>query len=203
MRLRNEQIEAMGAALGLDFGARLAGCLKQLPPPGVENAAAVIDFCLSASRIYHLESEREIAVLALALSAKRGGGRKAVPLDAQSILRDLRMDTAERLNRLIEWAGDSAGTVASLAAPFEDKPAAGPIAKKEEAAGVRSITIQLIDEADWGVAGEEYRVEFSNGVRAHGYLDGDGEAAIGGIEDPGVCQISFPDLDQAVWERVS
>jgi hypothetical protein len=201
MKLRNEQIEAMGQALGLDFEVRLAGCLRQLPPPGVKDAGAVIDFCLSVARIYHLNSEWEIAVFALALTAKRGGFRNTVPLDAQTILRDLRMDAVEKLDRLIEWSGDA--TVASLAGPFGDKPAAGPIARKEEPQGGKSIVIQLMDEADWGVEGEEYCVEFSSGVRAYGYLDVGGEAVISGIEDPGVCQVSFPNLDQAVWERAS
>ena len=64
------------------------------------------------------------------------------------------------------------------------------------------IEIQLVDEEDNPVAGERYRVTLPDGETvAEGALDENGLARVEGI-DPGICQITFPDLDQDHTERI-
>jgi type VI secretion system secreted protein VgrG len=62
------------------------------------------------------------------------------------------------------------------------------------------IAIQLVDEIGNHVPGEDYRVTLPDGSIIEGTLDKRGRAKISGI-DSGNCQVTFPDLDQAVWKR--
>jgi hypothetical protein len=59
------------------------------------------------------------------------------------------------------------------------------------------LEIQLVDEQQNAISGEEYRARLPDGSPAEGYLDDDGWTRIEGITTAGACQISFPNLDQA------
>lgn len=63
------------------------------------------------------------------------------------------------------------------------------------------IEIELVDEADRPIAGERYEVTLADGRVVRGSLDAKGLARIERIP-PGECQICFPDLDLAAWERI-
>jgi type VI secretion system secreted protein VgrG len=63
------------------------------------------------------------------------------------------------------------------------------------------IEIELVDEADQPVPGVTYSITLSDGATvAQGTLDGKGFARVDGI-DPGICQITFPELDSEAWKR--
>ena len=62
------------------------------------------------------------------------------------------------------------------------------------------VKIKLVDEAGKPVPGVRYRVTTPGGRVASGSLNKEGKAEVKGI-DPGNCQITFPDLDQAAWEE--
>ena len=63
------------------------------------------------------------------------------------------------------------------------------------------IEIELVDEDDNPIPGEQYRVTLPDGETvAEGTLDDKGVAHVGGI-DPGTCQITFPRLDKEAWEQ--
>jgi type VI secretion system secreted protein VgrG len=63
------------------------------------------------------------------------------------------------------------------------------------------IEIEMVDEADEPIAGERYEVTLPDGSVAKGTLDGNGFARIEGIDPPGECQISWPDLDKDAWKK--
>jgi hypothetical protein len=63
------------------------------------------------------------------------------------------------------------------------------------------IEIELVDEEDQPVPGEEYRIELPGGKTVSGSLDFEGFAHIDGIER-GNCKITFPNLDGDAWERI-
>lgn len=64
------------------------------------------------------------------------------------------------------------------------------------------IEIVLLDSADppRPVPHTRYRIELPDGAIAEGSLDSQGRARVQGIR-PGTCQVTFPDLDEAVWQR--
>ena len=62
------------------------------------------------------------------------------------------------------------------------------------------IEIELVDEEENPVPGEWYRITLPDGQTvAEGTLDDKGFARVDRI-DPGICQITFPNLDQDAWE---
>ena len=63
------------------------------------------------------------------------------------------------------------------------------------------IEIELVDEENGPVPGEEYRIELSDGSVVEGTLDSQGRARHEGIV-PGNCKIMFPNLDKDAWERI-
>ncbi|MCA9312044.1 MAG: type VI secretion system tip protein VgrG, partial [Phycisphaerales bacterium] len=64
------------------------------------------------------------------------------------------------------------------------------------------IEIELVDEDDQPVPGEKYRITLPDGSTvAEGTLDQDGFARVDGIEEPGNCKVTFPNLDKEAWEK--
>jgi hypothetical protein len=63
------------------------------------------------------------------------------------------------------------------------------------------IEIEMVDEVDKPMAGVRFAVTLPDGETvAEGTLDENGFKHIDGIEKPGMCQITFPDLDWDAWE---
>jgi len=58
------------------------------------------------------------------------------------------------------------------------------------------VTIELLGEDEQPIPGMRYRIELPDGAIAEGRLDGEGLARVRGIEQPGSCSITLPDLDQ-------
>ncbi len=201
MKIRNEQIDAMSRTLGTDFRPRLAECLGRLPRLDGGTAQEAIDFCLTAAKHYQLETERELAALAIALCSAPGGFTRSIPPEAETLLRDFRRKPDERIESLLEWAAVPE-EIAGMAAAFGDRPAAEPVAAVERPSSNDWVAIELIDEADWPVAGEEYCVTLPSGALARGYLDRSGKALLSGLRSAQGCKLGFPDLDRDVWERI-
>jgi type VI secretion system secreted protein VgrG len=63
------------------------------------------------------------------------------------------------------------------------------------------IEIELVDEEDQPVTGEQYEITLPDGRVAKGTTNQKGLARIEGI-DPGTCQINFPKLDKDAWEKI-
>jgi len=76
----------------------------------------------------------------------------------------------------------------SAAAPHQPDPA-----KKSW------IEITLVDTEDRPVPGEPYEITLPDNTVASGTLDEKGHARVEGF-DKGNCKITFPKLDQTVWE---
>ena len=85
--------------------------------------------------------------------------------------------------------------------PSTGPPGNLPVNNDDEDKKTHWIEIELVDEQDNPVPGEQYRINHPDGVEAYGYLDSKGFARITGIQSPGSCQITFPELDQEAWER--
>ncbi|MHC5109668.1 MAG: type VI secretion system Vgr family protein [Planctomycetota bacterium] len=62
------------------------------------------------------------------------------------------------------------------------------------------IEIELVDDLSRPCPNEEYEVTEPNGEVTRGTLDANGMARVL-VQDPGTCQVSFPKLDQAKWEK--
>lgn len=78
--------------------------------------------------------------------------------------------------------------------------AAGP-PTQQVGTGTHWIEIELVDEAEQPVVGEPYEIKLPNGKEVTGGLDGRGQVRVTGIDQPGSCQIKFPNLDQDTWHR--
>ena len=63
------------------------------------------------------------------------------------------------------------------------------------------IEIELVDENDQPISGERYEITTPDGSVASGTLDQNGFARVEGM-DSGTCQVSFPNLDRDVWEKI-
>jgi len=63
------------------------------------------------------------------------------------------------------------------------------------------IEIELVDESDNPVPGEQYEVTLPDGSVASGMLNGEGWARIAGFA-PGQCKVCFPKLDKDAWEFI-
>ena len=63
------------------------------------------------------------------------------------------------------------------------------------------IEVQLIDEADQPVAYEKYAITLPGGRVVEGRLNDAGLVRLEGIP-PGICQVTFPKLDQDAWVAV-
>jgi len=61
------------------------------------------------------------------------------------------------------------------------------------------IEIELVDKDGNPVPGERYQIKLPDGSVAEGTLDDKGHARVDGV-DPGNCEVTFPNLDQTVWE---
>ncbi|SMC20413.1 hypothetical protein SAMN02745857_00942 [Andreprevotia lacus DSM 23236] len=77
-------------------------------------------------------------------------------------------------------------------------PAAAPAPAPAPAAEKTWIEIQLVGEDDQPIAGEEYEITLSNGLKFSGTLNAEGMARLEGL-DPDTCQVTFPKLDKAAW----
>ncbi len=83
------------------------------------------------------------------------------------------------------------------AAATSAESAAEEVAKEETTSW---IEIEMVDMDDAPVPGEAYEITLADETVASGTLDEKGLARVEGIE-AGTCKISFPDLDQAAWEK--
>jgi type VI secretion system secreted protein VgrG len=62
------------------------------------------------------------------------------------------------------------------------------------------IEIELVDDDNNPVSGENYSITLPDGTVATGTLDDKGFARVTGI-DPGTCQITFPQRDIDAWRK--
>lgn len=76
-----------------------------------------------------------------------------------------------------------------------------PEETKSEVVETSWIEIELIDESDTPVAGEQYEVTLPGGTVASGMLNGEGWARVAGFA-PGQCKVCFPKLDKEAWEFI-
>jgi hypothetical protein len=62
------------------------------------------------------------------------------------------------------------------------------------------VAIELVDDAGKPVADQAYRIKVPGGAVEEGRLDAKGRAKVANI-DPGMCDISFPDIDAKEWKK--
>lgn len=118
-------------------------------------------------------------------------------------------DSPDLLTLPAEAATIEYGRNTTYATPPEktDGVAAGSVPGKprESSASEKKvywIEIELVDDDGVPCPGELYEVIEPNGEKQRGRLNSKGLARVQ-VSDPGVCQISFPELDMAVWERAA
>lgn len=95
----------------------------------------------------------------------------------------------------------NATAIELAAAALEALEAQPPEIEEPEPVELSWIEIELVDEADQPVPGERYELTLPDGKIRKGTLDANGLARVEGLP-PGNCQISFPRLDLAAWERI-
>ncbi len=77
--------------------------------------------------------------------------------------------------------------------PLRNQPATQP---------VHWIEIRMLGEDDQPIPSLEYRILLPSGEEVKGFLDSHGLARVDGIETPGTCQVSFPELDREAWDKI-
>lgn len=88
-------------------------------------------------------------------------------------------------------------TLAGALAAEQDEPAPPPPRREVDE---HWIAIELVGEDDEPVPGARYEITLPDGKLIRGRLDAQGRAEVSGIEQPGMAQISFVELDQDAWE---
>jgi hypothetical protein len=100
-------------------------------------------------------------------------------------------------------AGAAAGAGAAAqdkTTPLQDEEAARQQQAPAPAASASHfVAIELLDHAGKPVAGERYFVELPDGSTVSGRTDAQGRARVEGV-DPGTAKVSFPDLDQKLYQ---
>jgi hypothetical protein len=71
--------------------------------------------------------------------------------------------------------------------------------REPEVVALHWIEILLVGEDDQPIPGARYQIELPDGRVRAGRLGADGLARVDGIEKPGDCKVTFPDLDQDAW----
>lgn len=90
-------------------------------------------------------------------------------------------------------------TSVSMTARLEDvEPALAPPAPRPPKR--TWIEVQLIGEDNQPIPGVRYRIERPDGSVSEGRLNADGLARVDDL-DPGLCNVTFPDLDEGAWVR--
>ena len=77
-----------------------------------------------------------------------------------------------------------------------------PVGDITESCPYHWIEVQLVDEADQPVARQRFEITLPDGSTRTGQTDAEGVGRVEGIYPPGVCQISFTELDQEAWEMI-
>lgn len=98
-------------------------------------------------------------------------------------------------------SGDAEGTPEPLYSDIQPEPPQPGEPVQNTGVGTHWVSMELVDEAEQPVVGEWYIVRTPDGKERPGALDGHGKAKIAGIKNPGACQIKFPRLDLAAWEK--
>lgn len=62
------------------------------------------------------------------------------------------------------------------------------------------IAIELVDDEQNAVPFEDYKITLPDGTVVEGTLDKKGRAKVTGL-DSGSCKVSFPNLDQEIWNK--
>lgn len=91
-----------------------------------------------------------------------------------------------------EWVPPPPTPVAALERGLKLEP------KKEKKKAF--IALELVDQDGEPVPNEKYKVKLPDGSVREGTLDSKGKIRIDGIDPPGACEVSFPDLDAADWK---
>jgi hypothetical protein len=90
------------------------------------------------------------------------------------------------------------GSVETPAAPAARRPArTSPPRVKEKT----WVEIELLDDDGVPVASERYTIRVPDGSTREGRLDAGGRARVDNI-DPGMCEVSFPDIEAREWRPV-
>ena len=104
-----------------------------------------------------------------------------------------------RLGRL-EMYDTSGSRVLHGGMMFREEPRDEPAAPTEPETTTAWIEVELVDEDQRPIPGEQYRVILPDGTRREGALDAQGRVRIDGFE-PGTCHISFPELRRSFRDR--
>jgi hypothetical protein len=118
----------------------------------------------------------------------------------QQVLEQLALQIVSGLLKISELPLLEIGPSTALSAEYQQEPPAQRIKPKKEE-DKTWIEIELLDEENQPVGGERYRITLPDGETiAEGTTDASGLAGVRAI-DPGICKITFPDLDRAEWKK--
>jgi hypothetical protein len=87
------------------------------------------------------------------------------------------------------------------AGSFGSGPAADPVQPCPRREPEYWIEIELNDDEGLPVADAAYKVKLPDGQIVEGFLDGQGRERLAGLQSGGQCEVTFPELDQAAWEK--
>ena len=168
------------------------------------------DFAVVHAELQRFADPENMARLRHALGTDNGAGAAGRMTDADILTlvarriasRELTMCTDLRDPTALRWE-QTVREPAKTTTPRQAEQAARASRRTPEEEPKKTwIEIRLIGENDEPIPDEPYRIELPDGTVVDGVLDSNGKARRTGL-DPGTCKVTFPDLDQDAWVRVS
>lgn len=154
---------------------------------------------------FGLEAERDLVRFALITGGLFGvPPYPELPVQALANLLAYGLPPATKLDQYEAWArGQTPFPVLDMTSFSELPPGAtvmpcGPAQHRS----LHWIEIQLVGDDESPVPWERYTVRLPDGRLVPGYLDENGFARLAGLEQPGECEVCFPDLDHEAWQRL-
>ena len=132
------------------------------------------------------------------MASPRSGraGRAVTPIEPEKPHEADNADPGEMAKLKAQQQASGTGKYGALQpTPFKSS------ADDEDSTEKTWIEIELVDENNEPVPGEQYRITLPDGRLVTGTLNEKGFARVDGI-DPGTCQITFPKLDKDAWEKI-
>ena len=136
------------------------------------------------------------------MHAGETGGPDPSPIDDDEIVERLAWDLVSGRLRVLTRPAIEIPSFRMVFGESTSEATEEPPAEDTEETEHTWIEIRLVDEDDQPVERERYRITHPDGTVSEGVTDAQGSARVDGI-DPGNCNVTFPDLDKAAWERAS
>ena len=138
-----------------------------------------------------------VFIVGQTVNINSGSGPPVAPVSSQATEPEAAIDA----DTVIHGSDTRYGGNEQDAAAAEQSEAASDSTGEDAKKKTVWIEIELVDEANQAIPDQAYELRLPDGEIRNGRLDAKGCARVNGIES-GTCEICFPKLDGAAWERI-